>query len=185
MANYVLWSLIGVVVLLVIYIIVLYNSLAKARNRVKNQWAQIDVQLTRRAELIPNLMECVKGYMSHEKETLERVVEARAAIMRAKDPQRAYEANRQLDAVLPSIFAVAEAYPELKANTNFIQLQSELKNTEDKIAYARQFYNDTVLIYTDRITLFPGNIFASLLGFHKEKCFVADEASVKNVSVKF
>lgn len=130
----------AVVLLLIIWLVGSYNKLVKACNRVKTQWAQIDVQLTRRAELIPNLVECVKGYAKHEKETLERVMQARSAMTKASTPQESMAANAQLSKTLPSIFALAEAYPELKADGTFLRLQAELSDTESKVAYARQFY---------------------------------------------
>ena len=147
-----------VIAILVIAVIVLYNNLVQLRNRVDNAWSQIDVQLQRRLDLIPNLVETVKGYASHERGTFEAVTQARNAVMAAPTPEAKMEADNVLTGTLKSLFAVAEAYPDLKANTNFQQLQAELTNTEDKISYMRQSYNDTVLNYNNAIQTFPGNI---------------------------
>ncbi|MDR0325807.1 MAG: LemA family protein [Oscillospiraceae bacterium] len=183
--NPVLLIVIAIAAILVIALIATYNSLVKARNRVKNQWSQIDVQLTRRAELIPNLIECVKGYAAHEKETLERVMKARSAMMNANTPKQAMEANAQLTSALPGIFALSESYPGLKADSSFLKLQTELSETESKVAYARQFYNDTVMLYKDKIQQFPTNIFAALFGFRDEGYYIADAADRASVKVKF
>lgn len=137
-----------------------YNKIIRQENRIDNSWAQIDVQLKRRADLIPNLMETVKGYMKHEREVLESVTKARTGLMNAKSPQDNIEADNILTGALKTLFAVAEAYPDLKANTNFIQLQDELTHTEDKIAYSRQHYNDVVLKFNNLVETFPGVIFA-------------------------
>jgi LemA protein len=186
MMDMYVWIIIAaVVLLLLLYVIASYNALVKARNRVKTQWAQIDVQLTRRAELIPNLVECVKGYASHEKEALERVMRARAAMVGAKTPQEAMAANAQISQLLPNIFALAENYPALKADGVFARLQTELSDTENKVAYARQFYNDTVLLYRDKTEQFPRNIIAGMFGFKEEAFFAADEGSRQGVQVKF
>lgn len=167
--------IIFIAILLVIYIIRAYNKLVKRLNRVKTQWAQIDVQLTRRADLIPNLLETVKGYASHEKEIFEKVTLARNALESASSPTQAITANDQLSSQLLRLVAVAEAYPDLKANTNFIDLQASLKETEDKIAYARQFYNDTVLIYKDMLHQFPSNIIGKVFNFKDESFFIPTE----------
>lgn len=145
-----------IIAILVIAVIVLYNNLVQLRNRVDNAWSQIDVQLQRRLDLIPNLVETVKGYASHERGTFEAVTQARNAVMAASTPEAKMEADNVLTGTLKSLFAVAEAYPDLKANTNFQQLQAELTNTEDKISYMRQSYNDTVLNYNNAIQTFPG-----------------------------
>lgn len=149
-----------IVVVLAIAAIALYNNLVRLRNRVDNAWAQIDVQLQRRLDLIPNLVETVKGYASHERGTLDEVTAARSAVMSATDPAAKMEADNMLTGALKSLFAVSEAYPDLKANANFQQLQSQLAETEDKISYMRQSYNDTVMTYNNAIQTFPGVLFA-------------------------
>lgn len=164
-----------ILALLIFYIIRVYNKLIKGLNRVNTQWAQIDVQLTRRSDLIPNLVETVKDYASHEKEIFENVTAARNALKSAPSPTEAINANDQLSGQLLRLIAVAEAYPDLKANIGYIQLQSSLKDTEDKIAYARQFYNDTVLIYKDRIHQFPSNVIAKIFRFKDESFFIPAE----------
>ena len=178
--------IIGVVVaLLVIFIIGQYNGLVSLRNKVRNQWSQIDVLLKRRFDLIPNLVETVKGYASHEQETLEKVIEARNKFNTAGTPEEEMEANNQITGALNKLFALAENYPELKANTNFMDLQGNLKDTEDKISYARQFYNDAVMKYQNKIEMFPSNIVAGLFRFKPEKFFEANEAEKENVKVEF
>ncbi len=174
--------IIAVVILLIIY---LFNSLVRLRNQVKNSFAQIDVQLKRRNDLIPNLVETVKGYMKHERELLENITKARASLMKANNPDEKAKASNQLTNTLKSLFAVSENYPELKANQNFIQLQEEITGTENKIAYARQHYNDMVMLFNTKIQVFPNNIIARLLGFNEEKSFEATEEERKNVKVKF
>ncbi|MGB0652194.1 MAG: LemA family protein [Thermoplasmatota archaeon] len=167
-----LWITIGLVVvavILVAWIISLYNSFVRAENRIDNAWAQIDVQLQRRGELIPNLVETVKGYASHERETLDSVTQARAALLSAGNRQEAMAAEGFLEQALGKLFAVAEAYPDLKANTNFLQLQDELAHTENKVAAARQFYNDAVLAFNNAIEVFPANLIANMVGKGEEK----------------
>ena len=163
------------VALIIIAVVVVgnYNSLVTLRNKVKDEWAQIDVLLKRRFDLIPNLVETVKGYAKHESETLEKVIQARNQFATAKTPEEEMEANNQVTGALRQLFALAESYPDLKANENFKDLQANLKETEDKIAYARQFYNDSVMIYQNKRQMFPSNIVASLLGFKEEKFFEA------------
>ena len=178
-------GIIIVVVLIVLYIVATYNGLVGMRNRVKDQWAQIDVQLKRRFDLIPNLVETVKGYASHEQETLKGVIEARNKFNVAKTPEEEMAANDQLSNFVSKLFALSEAYPDLKANQNFMSLQSDLKDTEDKIASARQFYNDTVLTLNNKIEMFPSNIVASMFKFTKEPFFEANEESREAVKVKF
>ena len=178
-------GIIIVVVLIAIYIVATYNGLVGMRNRVKDQWAQIDVQLKRRFDLIPNLVETVKGYASHEQETLKGVIEARNKFNVAKTPEEEMKANDQLSNFVSKLFALSEAYPDLKANQNFMSLQSDLKDTEDKIASARQFYNDTVLTLNNKIEMFPSNIVASMFKFTKEPFFEANEESREAVKVKF
>lgn len=159
-----LYILIGVlVVILVLVFIGFYNKIIRAENQIDNAWAQIDVQLKRRADLVPNLIETVKGYMTHEREVLENVTKARSALMSAKGPQQSMAAEGFLEQALGKLFAVAEAYPDLKANTNFLQLQDELTHTENKVAFARQHYNDIVLRFNNLIETFPGNVFAGMM----------------------
>ena len=174
-----------VIAILVIAVIVLYNNLVQLRNRVDNAWSQIDVQLQRRLDLIPNLVETVKGYASHERGTFEAVTQARNAVMAAPTPEAKMEADNVLTGTLKSLFAVAEAYPDLKANTNFQQLQAELTNTEDKISYMRQSYNDTVLNYNNAIQTFPGNIIAGMFHFTKRDGFDAKAAAAGAPVVSF
>lgn len=175
----------AVVAVLVLWIISSYNGLVKLRNRVKDQWAQIDVQLKRRFDLIPNLVETVKGYTKHESETLENVVKARNTYLSATTPEDQMKANGELTQAISKLFALTEAYPDLKANSNFVKMQEDLKETEDKIAYARQFYNDTVLRYNNKVEVIPTNIIAGLFGFKKEAFFEAQGAERENVKVQF
>ena len=183
--SLILIIIIVVVILIIIGTIIhLYNKLVGLRNRVKNSFAQIDVQLKRRNDLIPNLVETVKGYASHEKGVLEEVTRARAGVMNANGVKEVSEADNQLTDALKTLFAVAESYPDLKANDNFQQLQSELSDTEDKISYARQFYNDIVLKYNNACQQFPSNIIANIFHFEEEKFFEAPagEKAVPKVS---
>src|SRR5207344_828879 len=152
------------VVLLVVFVVGAYNGLVKSKNQVESAWAQIDVQLKRRLDLIPNLIETVKGYAAHEKQTLEGVVEARNAAIQAKGagPEQQAQAENVLTGALKSLFALSEAYPDLKANQNFLSLQEELTSTEDRIAYARQFYNDSVMKYNTKIQSIPSNVIAGM-----------------------
>ena len=166
-----------IVVALVVAVIGLYNNLVKLRNMVDNAWAQIDVQLQRRLDLIPNLVETVKGYASHERGTLEEVTQARTAVMNAPTPEGKMQADGILTGALKNLFAVAEAYPDLKANANFQQLQAELSNTEDKISYMRQSYNDTVMKFNTAIQTFPAVLFAGMFGFKERELFEADAAA--------
>lgn len=174
-----------IVVLLVLWVAATYNKLVKARNRVKDQWAQIDVQLKRRFDLIPNLVETIKGYTKHESETLENVIKARNTYLAANTPEEQMEADGELNKVVSKLFALAESYPDLKANTNFMELQEELTKTEEKIAMARQFYNDTVLQYNNTVQLFPGVLIAGMLGFTTEKFIEASQEERANVKVDF
>ena len=175
---------IGVLVLIVIAVFVYYiNRIRILSNRIENAWAQIDVQLKKRSDLVPNLVEAVKGYMKHERRVFENVTKARSALMSAKGPDGKAVANNQLTAALKTLFAVAENYPKLRANENFMMLQEELSGIENKIAYSRQFYNDTVLSYNNLITTIPGSFFA---GSRKpEKYFEVAEGERKPVKVKF
>ena len=162
-----------VLTIIVFFIVGIYNSLVMLKTRVENAFSQIDVQLKRRFDLIPNLIEVVKGYAKHESETLEKVISARNSYLNASNVTEKAEANNTLSANLKGLFAVAESYPDLKANTNFEKLQTELVGTEDKVAYARQFYNDTVQTYNTKIQTFPANIFAGMFNF-KERDFFND-----------
>lgn len=168
------WIILVVVVLLVVVVVSGYNSLVSLRNKVKDQWSQIDVQLKKRADLIPNIVETVKGYAKHEKETLEGVIKARNALITASSVEEEMAANNQITGALNKLFALSEAYPELKANENFMSLQKDLKDVEEKISYARQFYNDTVMTYNNKVQMFPSNIIASLFGFKESKFFELD-----------
>ena len=174
-----------IIAILAIAVIVLYNNLVQLRNRVDNAWSQIDVQLQRRLDLIPNLVETVKGYASHERGTFEAVTQARNAVMTAPTPEAKMEADNVLTGTLKSLFAVAEAYPDLKANTNFQQLQAELTNTEDKISYMRQSYNDTVMKYNNGIQTFPAVIFAGMFGFKERELFEAAAPAATAPQVSF
>ena len=182
-----IWIILTIIIvpLILLMVIILYNGLIRLKNQVKNSWAQIDVQLKRRNDLIPNLVETVKGYMKHEKTVLENVTKARSAIMKAGSMEKKAEASNMLSSTLKSLFAVSENYPQLKANENFMQLQEEITGTENKISYARQHYNDITTKFNIKIQLFPNNIFANMLGFGKENLFKATEAERKNVKVKF
>ena len=171
--NLLLIILIVIIIIILVAIVAIYNGLVTARNKVKNAWAQIDVQLNRRADLIPNLVETVKGYAAHESSVFEDVTAARAGLMNANGVKEINEANNQLTNTLKTLFAVAENYPELKANENFKELQAQLAQTEDKIAYSRQFYNDTVLMYNNKCQTFPSNIFAGMFGFKEADFFEA------------
>ena len=177
--------ILGIVVVLVIYVIRLYNNLVRLRNRIENGWAQIDVQLKRRWDLIPNLVETVKGYAAHEQETLDAVISARSAATSASGPQEAAGAENMLTGALRQLLAVSEAYPDLKANQNFLELQEELTGTEGRIAYARQHYNDQVLKYNTAIETFPAVIIAGSLRFTEREYFEVDDESRGNVSVDF
>ena len=173
------WVIVLVValVLIALLLVVLYNRLVRLRNRVDNAWAQVEVQLKRRWDLIPNLVETVKGYAAHERETFEAVTNARAAAQNAQGPAEAAQAEGILSEALGRLFAVAEAYPELRATENFQQLQAQLSETEDKVAVSRQVYNDTVLTYHNAIQTFPGALFAGPFGFTMREFFeVEDEA---------
>ena len=176
---------VAILVVLVLIVIGIYNGLVRGRLRVREAWSGIDVQLKRRMSLIPNLVETVKGYASHERETLEAVTRARAALQQAGTPGQAAEANNMLTQTLRSLFAVAEAYPDLKANQNFLDLQNELSDTEDKIAYARQFYNTNVLSYNTKTETFPSVIFANMFGFKQAEFFEAEEEARQDVNVSF
>jgi len=175
-----------IVVALAIFLVAAYNGLIRRRNQIENGWSQIDVQLKRRLDLIPNLVETVKGYAAHERETLEAVIQARNAAMQApNNPQAQAHADNQLTGALKSIFALGEAYPDLKANQNFLQLQEELTATEGRVAYARQFYNDSVLDYNNKLQQVPTMYFARALKFERREYFEADEAARTAPNVSF
>lgn len=174
-----------VVALLILFVFSIYNKLVTLRNRVENAWAQVDVQLKRRFDLIPNLVETVKGYAKHESSVFEQVTKARSAWASATTVDHAAQASNMLTGALKSLFAVAEAYPELKANTNFQQLQQELRDTEDKIAYGRQFYNDSVMNYNIAIQQVPNNIIAGMFNFSKKELFETPVEEKTVPQVKF
>jgi LemA protein len=174
-----------ILVLLVVYVIAQYNGLVRLKNRVDAAWAQIDVQLKRRYDLIPNLVETVKGYAAHERETLEAVIQARNMAVSASGPHEQAQSENVLTGALKNLFALSEAYPDLKANQNFLALQEELTGTEGRIAYARQYYNDSVQSYNTKIQTFPANIFAGMFHFGAREYFEADDESRGPVKVEF
>jgi len=180
-----LYVILGLAVVVVLFLISTYNGLVNLRNMVKDQWAQIDVLLKRRADLIPNLVETVKGYASHEKETLDAVISARNKAVSATNATDEMKANGELSQALGRLFALTESYPDLKANTSFLDLQSNLKDTEDKISYARQFYNDAVLKYKNKLEMFPTNIVGSMFGFKPEPFFEATTSEKELPKVQF
>lgn len=181
-----IWVVIGVLALLLFAAIGMYNSLVRLRQQTSNAWAQIDVQLKRRYDLIPNLVETVKGYMKHEQDTLEKVIQARNMALQANTIKEKATAEAAVGAALTGIFGLAEAYPDLKANTNMLSLQEELKSTENKIGFARQYYNDIVTSYNTKIETFPSSIFASMGGFKPKDLFELDEPAAREaVKVQF
>ncbi len=183
-----LWIIIILVVIIVLILLIYwgyYNRIIRLENRIDNSWAQIDVQLKRRTDLIPNLMETVKGYMKHERETLESVTKARSALQKAKTPQENIDADNMLTGALKTLFAVAENYPDLKANQNFLNLQDELAHTENKIAYSRQHFNDSVLSFNNTIETFPGNVFAKRMGRTERQMLQIPEAAREVPEVSF
>lgn len=180
------WVILVILAIIIIAFIVIYNSLVTMRLRVKNAWSQIDVQLQRRFDLIPNLVETVKGYMGHEADVLTKVTNLRTSWADAKTVDEKANLDNQLSESLKTIMAVAENYPDLKANQNFSELQTELTNTENKISYSRQFYNDTVTRYNTKLEVFPSNVVASMFHFTAENLFeVEDQNAKKNVKVDF
>jgi LemA protein len=181
----VVWISLAVVVVLVIVGFAMYNGLVKARLRVREAWSAIQVQLQRRASLIPNLVETVKGYAQHERGTLESVTQARAALQQAGTPAQAAEANNMLTGALRTLFAVAEAYPDLTANQNFLSLQDDLQDTEDKISYARTYYNANVRTYNEKVQTVPTALLAGMFGFQPEQFFEAPVEAQQEVAVKF
>jgi len=181
----IVWILLAVVVIVGLYVMITYNGLVSLRNKIENAWAQIDVQLKRRYDLIPNLVETVKGYATHERETLEAVVQARNVAMSASGPQEQAQAENMITGALKSVFALSEAYPDLKANQSFLNLQEELTGTEGRIAYARQYYNDSVFRYNTKIQSFPANLLASRFRFDEREYFEADDEARGPVAVDF
>ena len=178
--------LVVIVVALLLAFVAMYNGLVRSKNQVENAWSQIDVQLKRRLDLIPNLVETVKGYAAHERETLEQVVRARNAAIEAPDtPKAQATTDNMLTGALRQLFALSESYPELKANQNFLALQEELTATEGRVAYARQFYNDSVLGYNNKIESVPTNVVAGMLNYQKREYFEAEEAARTAPSVEF
>jgi LemA protein len=177
--------ILAVVAVILIWLIAAYNRFVVLKNRIDNAWSQIDVQLKRRFDLIPNLIETVKGYAKHEKKVFTDVTAARTAVMNATTLPEKAKANNQLSSTLKSLFAVAENYPKLEANQNFMMLQEELSGTESKIAYARQAYNDSVLSYNNGVQMFPGSIIAGMFNFKQREFFKTDEVEKANVKVKF
>ncbi len=181
-----LWIILIIIAIVAVFAIGIYNALVQLRNRCDNSWAQVDVQLRRRYDLIPNLVETVKGYAKHEKETFQNVTEARTQAMNAGTVQEQGKAENMLSGALKSLFAVSESYPDLKANQNFMMLQEELAGTESKIAYARQFYNDTVMKFNTKQQVFPSNIIANMFSFQEKDYFEIEEPEAKEpVKVDF
>lgn len=180
------WIILAIVVIIAIVLIVIYNQLVTLRQRVQNAWSQIDVQLQRRFDLIPNLVETVKGYMTHEQETLTKVTDLRSSWADAKTVEQKAELEGQLTDTLKTIMAVAENYPNLKADQSFNNLQTELSDTENKISYSRQFYNDTVTMYNTKLETFPSNLVAGMFGFKASTLFNVDNDEAKKaVKVEF
>jgi LemA protein len=181
----IVWIVLGIVAVIIAWLIAVYNGLIKLRNRTDEAWSDIDVQLKRRYDLIPNLVNTVKGYAKHETSTFEKVTEARTKAMQATGAHDKAQAENMLTQTLKSIFALSEAYPELKANQNFLKLQDELSDTENKIQAARRFYNGNVRDFNTKIQVFPTNLVASMLNFKKYEFFEADEGERENVKVQF
>lgn len=179
------WILLIVLAVIILFVTTTYNQLVVLRNKVRDQWAQIEVQLKKRFDLIPNLVETVKGYAKHEKETLNAVIEARNKFKTAGTPEEEMAASGELNKALGRLMMLTEAYPDLKANENFIQLQTDLKDVEEKIAFARQFYNDTVLSYMNKFEMFPSNIVAKMFKFKEAKYFEAEEEAKTAPKVSF
>lgn len=180
------WIILAIVVILVIAIISMYNGLVSSRVKVDNAWSQIDVQLQRRFDLIPNFVETVKGYAAHESETFEKITSLRTSWANANTVAEKADLDNQLSGALKTIMAVSENYPDLKANQNFSELSEELRNTENKISFSRQFYNDTVTMYNQKLQIFPSNIIANMFNFTPRELFTVDNAEArKNVKVDF
>ena len=181
-----IWIILGIVVVLIIAVIGMYNSLVQSKIKVDNAWSQIDVQLQRRFDLIPNFVETVKGYMTHEKETFEKIASLRTSWANANSVSEKADLDNQLSTTLKTIMAVSENYPELKANQNFSELSEELRNTENKISFSRQFYNDTVTMYNTKLQVFPSNIIAGIFNFKSRDLFkVESDEARKNVKIDF
>ena len=181
-----LWIILIIIVLIIAFIISTYNGLVQSKMKVDNAWSQIDVQLQRRFDLIPNFVETVKGYMKHEQETFEKITALRSSWANAKSVSEKAQIDNELSGTLKTIMAVSENYPDLKANQNFSELQEELRSTENKISYSRQFYNDAVTMYNTRLETFPSNLVASVFNFKAETLFEAESAEArKNVKVDF
>lgn len=182
-----MWIYMGLAVgaIAVGYVVITYNSLVGKKNKVNNAWSQVEVQLKRRFDLIPNIVETVKGYTAHEKDTLERVTQIRAKFMNVQNREEAINSNSEMSNILGKLFAVAESYPQLKADSNFMGLQQELARTEDKISFSRQFYNDVVMEFNNAIQMFPSNMIATMFGFGKVSFMEVDSEEKKNTVVKF
>ena len=180
-----IWTIIVIAAVLVLWVILAYNRLVRLTNQADNAWAQIDVQLKRRVDLIPNLVETVKGYTKYEKETLENITKARSALQHATSLSKKAEASNMITESLKTLFAVAENYPDLKANQNFLSLQEELSGTESKIAYSRQAYNDACLSLENAVESFPTNLLANMFNFKKKEMFAVSEKEREAVKVKF
>ena len=181
-----MWIVFIIIAVIAIYVISVYNSLKTVENRVENAWSQIDVQLQRRFDLIPNLVETVKGYMNHEAETFEKIAALRTSWANTQSVTDKASIDNELSGALKTIMAVSENYPELKANQNFSELSEELRNTENKISFSRQFYNDTVTKFNTQLELFPNNIIANMFNFKQKDLFVTENEEVrKNVKVDF
>ena len=181
-----MWIAIAIIVLLIIWIIGIYNGLVSSRQKVDNAWSQIDVTLQRRFDLIPNFVETVKGYMNHESETFEKITALRTSWANSSSVEEKANLNNELSGALKTIMAVSENYPDLKSNTNLSELSEELRNTENKIAFSRQFYNDSVTRYNTKLELFPSNIVANMFNFKPKSLFAAESAEArKNVKVDF
>lgn len=180
-----LWIILIIIVVIIAFIISTYNGLVQSKMKVDNAWSQIDVQLQRRFDLIPNFVETVKGYMSHEQETFEKISALRTSWANASTVEDKAKLNNELSSTLKTIMAVSENYPELKANENFIKLTEELSNTENKISFSRQFYNDTVTMYNTKLQVFPSNIIAGMFNFTARELFKTDDEARKNVKVDF
>lgn len=181
-----IWIILAIILILIIIVISMYNGLVVSRVKVDNAWSQIDVQLQRRFDLIPNFVETVKGYASHESQTFEKITQLRTSWSNAQTVSEKADLDNQLSGALKTIMAVSENYPDLKANKNFSELSEELRNTENKISFSRQFYNDTVTIYNQKLQIFPSNIIANMFNFTPRDLFKTDnEESRKNVKVDF
>ena len=180
-----IWIILGIVVVIVLYVIATYNKLIRGRNKVDGEWSQIDVQLKRRIDLIPNLVETVKGYAKHEKDTLDAVINARSKAEKESTPEEKMKLAAEMSVALTNLLAVAEAYPDLKANENFLELQATIKETEEKIAYARQFYNDAAKSYKNLVEMFPSNIIAGIFKFQAKPFFEVDSKDREVPQVKF